>query len=101
MAGGRGGMPGRAWAPGAAGRVGAGGDTCGRIAGRGGTGRAAGASPVTGSSIRNRRVGGTTRDGRRNSGLAAAGGAGRAGTDGSAAASPAAAAGVTAGTVSD
>ena len=49
--------------------TGAGGCGWGRIAGRVGSGRAAGASPVTGSSIRSRRVGGT----RRPVGLAGAG----------------------------
>ena len=48
----------------APGRVGAGGACCGRMTGRGGTGRAAGASPVSGSSMRSRRVGGTRRPGR-------------------------------------
>ena len=44
---------------------GAGGACCGRTTGRGGIGRAAGASPVSGSSMRRRRVGGTARGGAR------------------------------------
>ena len=57
----------------AAGRVGAGGACCGRMTGRCGKGRAAGASPVTGSSMRSRRVGGTRRPGAR-TGAGAGGG---------------------------
>lgn len=67
--------------PGIAGRVGAGGDTVGRMTGRCGAGLAAGASPVTGSSIRSRRTGGTMRPvGRSTAGAAGAGAGGRAAT---------------------
>ena len=73
--------PGRMLAPaggGTAERVGAGGACCGRTTGRCGSGRAAGASPVSGSSMRRRRVGGT----RRPAGRGGGGGAGGAGGGG-------------------